>query len=176
MACFQQRSAYDYCLILGRGILFPDHDCKVLRNIWVKTSSFRVSRTDGTGDLLLDGQDAGVNGQFWNYILGKARPKIGCEMGNRPKSRGHRDANGKLQRDVGNLRKDNSSMTAVSKNDLTEPELTTPEARLATGRDTKFFVQNFDVRKLGTNIFNLQIVYGNYDVSVSLWRWPTRDL
>ena len=62
MACLQQRSAYDYCLILGRGILFPDHDCKVLRNIWVKASSFRISGTDGTGDFLLDGQNTGVNG------------------------------------------------------------------------------------------------------------------
>lgn len=73
MTCFQQRSAYDHCLVLGRGILFPYYDCKVLRNVWVKADSFGISETDDTGDLLLNSQDAGVNGQFRNDILGKAR-------------------------------------------------------------------------------------------------------
>ncbi len=59
---------------------------------------------------------------------------------------------------------------------LTEPELVdTPNARLAKGRDTKVIVQKFDVWKLGTKIFNLQIVHGNYDASISLWGWHTRD-
>lgn len=92
MACFQQRSAYDYCLILDWGILFPNYGCEVLRNIWVKANAFGISGADGTGDLLLDSQDAGVNGQFGNDILRKARSKISCEMGNGPESRRHIDA------------------------------------------------------------------------------------
>ena len=82
MACFQQRSAYDYCLGLGWGVLFPDYDCKVLRNIWVNANSFGISGTDSTSNLLLDGQDAGIDGKFGNDVLGKARPQIGREMGN----------------------------------------------------------------------------------------------
>jgi hypothetical protein len=93
MTCFQQRSAYDYCLVLGRGILFPDYRCKVLRNIWVNADPFDISGADSTSDLLLDNQGAGVNGKFGNDILGKARPQIGCEMGYSPESRRHRDAN-----------------------------------------------------------------------------------
>jgi hypothetical protein len=92
MTCFQQRSADDYCLILEWGILFPDYDCEVLRNIWVKANSFGISRADDTGDLSLDSQDAGVNSKFGNNILGKARSKIGCEMGNGSKGRRHIDA------------------------------------------------------------------------------------
>lgn len=109
MARFQQSSAYNYYLILGWSILFPDYDCKVLRNIWVNTNSFGISGTDSTSNLLLDGQDVGVNGKSGNDIPGKARPQIGREMGNGPKSRRHIDANRELQRDVGNLREDNSS-------------------------------------------------------------------
>lgn len=73
MTCFQQRSAYDHCLVLGWGILLPYYDCKVLRNVWVKADSFGISGTDDTGDLLLNSQDAGVNGQLRNDILGEAR-------------------------------------------------------------------------------------------------------
>jgi hypothetical protein len=50
-----------------------------------------------------------------------------------------------------------------------------PNARLTQSRDAKVIVQNFDVWKLGTKIFDLQIIYGNDDASFSLWRWPTGD-
>ncbi len=93
MTCFQQRSAYDYCLVLDWRIQFPDYDCEVLRNIWVKANSFGISGTDDTGDLLLDSQYVGVNGKFGNDVLGKARSEVGCEMGNGTESRRYRDAN-----------------------------------------------------------------------------------
>jgi hypothetical protein len=49
-----------------------------------------------------------------------------------------------------------------------------PNARLAKGRDAELLVQNFYVRKLVPNIRDLQIIYRNNYVSISLRNWHTR--
>lgn len=62
MARFEERGAYDDRLGLGREVLLPDHDREMFGDVGVEYGAVGVSCADGAGDLLLDRQDARIDG------------------------------------------------------------------------------------------------------------------
>ena len=83
MACFYERGAHDHRLGLVRVVLLPDHNCEMFGDIGVEAGALGVPRTDGTGDFLLNYQNAAIDRQLGHDLLREARAQVGCKMGDR---------------------------------------------------------------------------------------------